>query len=60
MRITNQVPSLVRFPSEDLNPWLKTIYASRYSYQNYDSVLCSVQNVRFLSLKIVIMIKFSR
>ena len=35
----------VRFPSEDLNLWLWAIYDSRYSHQDYDSVLGGVHEL---------------
>lgn len=33
------------FPSEDLNFWLCAIYDSRYSHQDYDSVLGGVHEI---------------
>lgn len=36
---------MVRYPSEDLNFWLCAIYDSRYSHQDYDSVLGGVHEI---------------
>ena len=49
---TSQVPSLVRFPSEDLNTRLWVIYDSRYSHQDYDSVLGGVHELSYSNINI--------
>ena len=41
---TNQ-PFTGSVPSEDLNFWLCAIYDSRYSHQDYDSVLGGVHEI---------------
>ena len=49
---TNQVLSMVRYPSEDLNLWLWAIYDSRYSHQDYDSVLGGVHELSYSNINI--------
>jgi len=41
-----------RFPSEDLNTRLWAIYDSRYSHQDYDSVLGGVHELSYSNINI--------
>ena len=43
---------LVRYPSEDLNTRLWAIYDSRYSHQDYDSVLGGVHELSYSNINI--------